>query len=417
MQKLEILWLDDHGDAFNVFAQTFNESGCSLTFALSVKEAILIAKKRTFDLFLVDLKMPGQDGTQFIRWLRDNLPEANICVLSSFLYVQRYKNALEDISDSITTLEKDIPVVTSEEFQVEFVETIKSIARKDPNILEKNRMSSYQGEILGPNVSPFKVRFDTYKEMNELAQSKLIHRARRIAQSSAEEEFRKGTRWLIYCGGYEVPVDSSKTTEDIPTSKELVEIGTREKRVPILFVNGENTVDFEDDWVGECKGPDWQRVYPTLEVSIASLRDDSEDMQTKMHFDTGSSRTIFSYEELKELGQVPWIKVWAPSNRNNIPYSYYDDDIELALVRPNGKGEKIITLRIRVVLDWLSSPYTAPCSSSCDSEIREIASDKFGRPIGYNCVNRKGLIGRNILQEHDLRILLDGETLVSIVES
>jgi hypothetical protein len=147
------------------------------------------------------------------------------------------------------------------------------------------------------------------------------------------------------------------------------------------------------------------------------MKNDDDILNTRIHFDTGSSRTLFSYEELKELGQIPKFVVWTPDDLNEIEYSYYDHEVEIGFVRANGKGEKIKKVRLRVILDWLACPFVAPCSSTCNALKRDVISDKDGNSYAFNCVNRKGLFGRNILSDLNFKVILDGDLYSSEIET
>jgi len=67
---LEILIVDDDGDARNVLALLL-ESGCAkVSTVSSASEALEAISRQGPDVFLTDLRMPGEDGYSLIRKLR-----------------------------------------------------------------------------------------------------------------------------------------------------------------------------------------------------------------------------------------------------------------------------------------------------------------------------------------------------------
>jgi CheY-like chemotaxis protein len=400
-RKSKILWLDDHLGRDKHIVGAFSKFGIALELVTSVAEAISIAQKKKFDLYLVDLKMPMRDGTEFIDYLLKNkTKKSKICAISSFLYTSRYRNFLEDRSEDLYTLEKDIPLYGSDEFGEEFIKALEDILHSEGSSSEKYRFEEgYEGEVLAPNTSPFRVRFKEFSEMNELAQGDLVQRAYRIGRSTAKKEFASGAKWVLLCGDSKSVFQSSMTMQNAPTQDDLIAIASEEDRVPILFVADDPTPEIEDDASEACLGADWIQRYPVLRVVIEGHSESSDKF---VHFDTGARRTYYSYEELKDIGRHKRIKVLIPQKRGEVPYLFYDDDLEFRFVNPDGLSEKIVTLKVRVVMDWLDAPFSAACTPTCASPGREMMKSGL-----FNCLSRPGLIGRDILEQVNVELTTD----------
>jgi CheY-like chemotaxis protein len=70
LQGLTILVIDDHRDTVDIFSTYFAAYGATVLGAGTAKAALAIAETHVFDVALVDLRMPGEDGWWFLRQLR-----------------------------------------------------------------------------------------------------------------------------------------------------------------------------------------------------------------------------------------------------------------------------------------------------------------------------------------------------------
>ena len=69
-KKLKLLIVDDEVDFLNSIAKRLELRSFDVTAVTNGKDAINAAKRRKFDLALLDLKMPGMDGTEVLGVLK-----------------------------------------------------------------------------------------------------------------------------------------------------------------------------------------------------------------------------------------------------------------------------------------------------------------------------------------------------------
>ena len=75
---LKALLVDDDEVVQLLVGHSLNSIGIESVVASSGDEAITALNKRTFDFIIMDISMPGQDGIDSVRWIRDILnPEKN----------------------------------------------------------------------------------------------------------------------------------------------------------------------------------------------------------------------------------------------------------------------------------------------------------------------------------------------------
>ena len=71
MAKEKILVVDDEEDILELVRYNLNKDGYIITCALTGEEALKKAKSETFDLIILDLMLPGIDGLDVTRKLKD----------------------------------------------------------------------------------------------------------------------------------------------------------------------------------------------------------------------------------------------------------------------------------------------------------------------------------------------------------
>jgi CheY-like chemotaxis protein len=81
MSKKKILVVDDEKDMVSVLLGRLKAYGYDVASAGGGEEALRMSKKEKFDLIIIDILMPGMDGTELARILRDDPKTMNIHVI------------------------------------------------------------------------------------------------------------------------------------------------------------------------------------------------------------------------------------------------------------------------------------------------------------------------------------------------
>ncbi len=81
-QPEQILVVDDEMSIRLTLQALLNRAGYRVMLAASGEEALALLAQHTFELLLVDLKMPGIDGMQVVAASREQLPDATVIVLT-----------------------------------------------------------------------------------------------------------------------------------------------------------------------------------------------------------------------------------------------------------------------------------------------------------------------------------------------
>jgi DNA-binding NtrC family response regulator len=115
--KNKILVVDDEEALRTVLAAELEGEGYQVTTAADGQEAITILGSSSFDLILLDIKMPNVDGFEVLKFAKGRQPATKIIMLTGFADL---KNAIEskklgaedfvskpyDLVDLLTTVER-----------------------------------------------------------------------------------------------------------------------------------------------------------------------------------------------------------------------------------------------------------------------------------------------------------------------
>jgi DNA-binding NtrC family response regulator len=116
-EKSSILVVDDEEALRTVLSSELENEGYTIASAGDGDDAINILHDRTFDLVLLDIKMPRVDGFEVLRFIKERFPSTKVIMLTGFADL---KNAIEskklgaedfvskpyDLVDLLTTIER-----------------------------------------------------------------------------------------------------------------------------------------------------------------------------------------------------------------------------------------------------------------------------------------------------------------------
>jgi CheY-like chemotaxis protein len=116
-QPFNILVVDDEDALRTVLSSELQSEGYSVVSASDGDEAIAVLQQKSFDLVLLDIKMPRVDGFEVLRFLKERYPKTKVIMLTGFADL---KNAIEskklgaedfvskpyDLVDLLTTIER-----------------------------------------------------------------------------------------------------------------------------------------------------------------------------------------------------------------------------------------------------------------------------------------------------------------------
>jgi two-component system OmpR family response regulator len=95
MADEKVLLVDDEMDFVQALSARLETRGLVVQTASSGQEAIDKAKKESFDAVVLDLAMPGMDGIETLKALRDHDPDLQIILLTGHATLQKGVEAMK----------------------------------------------------------------------------------------------------------------------------------------------------------------------------------------------------------------------------------------------------------------------------------------------------------------------------------
>ncbi|MFQ5904679.1 MAG: sigma-54-dependent transcriptional regulator, partial [Candidatus Binatia bacterium] len=147
MEKpITILLVDDESDFRATISDHLEEQGYQVSSLASGQEAILAAQEREFDVALLDIKMPGIDGIDLLRMLKEIEPSVEVIMLTGHATVETAVRAiklgaLDYLSKPVRLSELEVTIAKALE--------VRHLRRQAFQLRERLRQKEAFPEILG----------------------------------------------------------------------------------------------------------------------------------------------------------------------------------------------------------------------------------------------------------------------------
>jgi len=83
MDKKPVLVVDDEKNIRLTFSETMTQMGFDTRTASNGEEALTKMQGAEFDLVLLDLRMPGMDGIEVLRRIRERCPKVRVIMITA----------------------------------------------------------------------------------------------------------------------------------------------------------------------------------------------------------------------------------------------------------------------------------------------------------------------------------------------
>jgi DNA-binding response OmpR family regulator len=93
-EETRILVVDDELSVRFLLSEELTQQGYRVSTAASGEEAVAMLEQATFDLMLLDLKMPGMDGIEVMQAARDLAPQTVVIMLTAYATLDSAVEAL-----------------------------------------------------------------------------------------------------------------------------------------------------------------------------------------------------------------------------------------------------------------------------------------------------------------------------------
>ncbi len=134
----KILLVDDEEEFCNLLSERLRNRGMKVDAVNSGEDAVSKVENESFDAIIVDLSMPGIDGLETLRRIKEKRPDLEVIMLTGHATVQNSIEAMKLGADDL--LEKPVDLNS-------LMEKIKEAKHKRMVVLEK-KISDELKEIL-----------------------------------------------------------------------------------------------------------------------------------------------------------------------------------------------------------------------------------------------------------------------------
>ena len=94
-QDYQVLVVDDERDIRDGSERILTRKGYKVTTATNGEEALKCVEKTEFAIVLLDLKMPGMDGLEVLRLIRESHPETLVIVITGYATIETAIEAMK----------------------------------------------------------------------------------------------------------------------------------------------------------------------------------------------------------------------------------------------------------------------------------------------------------------------------------
>ncbi len=91
----KVLLVDDEQDFLEVMAERMNARGMDVSTANSPEDALAMIETASFDAIILDFMMPGMDGIETLKAIKEKKPELQIILLTGHATVQKGVEAMK----------------------------------------------------------------------------------------------------------------------------------------------------------------------------------------------------------------------------------------------------------------------------------------------------------------------------------
>jgi DNA-binding response OmpR family regulator len=108
-QKIRILAVDDEGDILEIIKRYLELNDFEVQTYTDPRRALAEYRPRVYDLVILDIRMPGMDGFELYKKIRDLDSKVKICFLSAFeTYRERFRESFPELEEVKCYIKKPI---------------------------------------------------------------------------------------------------------------------------------------------------------------------------------------------------------------------------------------------------------------------------------------------------------------------
>ena len=108
LKDMKILLIDDDEWIRDSLTLFFEDEGCRLVAFETAEEGIDALMKKSYDIIIADYKLPGMDGLEFLRRIKDSHPDALTILVTAYgskdVFLKARQMRIQDFIDKPFTI-------------------------------------------------------------------------------------------------------------------------------------------------------------------------------------------------------------------------------------------------------------------------------------------------------------------------
>lgn len=94
IEKAKILVVDDEEVVRRSYVRTLSGEHCNVEAVWNGKDALQVMEQKSFDVVLLDQRMPGMDGMTILKTIKEKWPESEVIIITGYPAVEFAKEAV-----------------------------------------------------------------------------------------------------------------------------------------------------------------------------------------------------------------------------------------------------------------------------------------------------------------------------------
>lgn len=206
---MEILIVDDDETLSQSLTMLLEGEGYTVTPALSGERALELAALQYYDLVLCDVRMPGMNGLEAIKELKESIADAHFLVMTGYASEDAPIEALRLGVDDYLAKPFDLPI---------FLDKVREIAKR-----RKRAHETASVELRGL-IRSLKERFPELAERCETVEEICRHCSEELGFDSTQSRILGLASWLHPLGGVPAKGESPPTETEVLNSSDQLAV-------------------------------------------------------------------------------------------------------------------------------------------------------------------------------------------------
>jgi len=164
--SMQIMVVDDEETICEALAAWFAKDGHSVQIANSGPQALECLEECLFDVYLVDIKMPGMDGLEFLAHLKEKHPEASVIMITAHGSIQTAVEAMKRGASDYLCKPFD-----PDELSLLMERILANRALRDENFALREQLMEQQEVVFGGFVAQSEIMRELFTHIEDVAPS------------------------------------------------------------------------------------------------------------------------------------------------------------------------------------------------------------------------------------------------------